>query len=147
MGKPSSFFSAAVIRSLNGTIFKGLMFIGKTTGGTGMKKSSRKRVLTTPYEDFLRKQLKSPKACIAYLNAALDQNDDEAFLLALRDVARAQGGLSRLAQMAKIHRVTLHRMMSKNGNPLLHNVTGILHVMGLKLTVTAGSPELSRSSP
>ena len=51
---------------------------------------------------------RNPKACVAYLNAALNQDDDEAFILALRDVARAQGGLSRLAQMAKIHRVTLH---------------------------------------
>ncbi|OGR87591.1 MAG: hypothetical protein A3A86_07945 [Elusimicrobia bacterium RIFCSPLOWO2_01_FULL_60_11] len=78
-----------------------------------MKRNDRRKALTTPYEDFLDKQLKSPRACVAYLNAALDQDDDEAFLLALRDVARAQGGLSRLSQMAKIH-----------------------HVMGLKLTVT-----------
>ena len=109
--------------------------IGRIIGGAKMKRSDRGKTLTTPYENFLDKQLKSPKACVAYLNAALDQDDDEAFLLALRDVARAHGGLSRLAQMAKIHRVTLHRMMSKHGNPLLHNVTGILHVMGLKLTV------------
>ena len=109
---------------------------GAIPGGVKVKRNDRRRVLTTPFEDFLDKQLKSPKACVSYLNAALDQDDDEAFLLALRDVARAQGGLSRLSQMAKIHRVTLHRMMSKHGNPLLHNVTGILHVMGLKLTVT-----------
>ncbi|OGR85078.1 MAG: hypothetical protein A2901_02250 [Elusimicrobia bacterium RIFCSPLOWO2_01_FULL_54_10] len=101
-----------------------------------MKRNDRRKALATPYEDFLDKQLKSPRACVSYLNAALDQDDDEAFLLALRDVARAQGGLSRLSQMAKIHRVTLHRMMSRHGNPLLHNVTSILHVMGLKLTVT-----------
>ena len=112
--------------------------IGRIIGGVEVKQSDRRKALTTPYEDFLDKQLKSPKACVAYLNAALEQDDDEAFLLALRDVARAQGGLSRLAQMAKIHRVTLHRMMSKHGNPLLRNVTGILHVLGLKLTV---SPE------
>jgi len=110
--------------------------IGRIIGGVEVKRNDRRKALTTSYEDFLDKQLKSPRASVAYLNAALDQNDNEAFLLALGDVARAQGGFSRLSQMTKIHRVTLHRMMSKHGNPLLYNVTGILHVMGLKLTVT-----------
>lgn len=49
------------------------------------------------YKEHLMNLLKDPEEAAAYLNAMLDDDDKEGFLLALRDVAEAQGGLSRLA--------------------------------------------------
>lgn len=99
---------------------------------------------SVPHRDFLLRDLKNPKACIGYLNAALEENDGDTFLIALHDVAEAQGGISRLAGLSKIHRVTLHRILSRQGNPKLENLVSILHALGLKLAVL---PEKSHRLP
>jgi DNA-binding phage protein len=45
------------------------------------------------YEEYLLSQLKDSEEAAAYLNAALQDDDPHVFLLALRDIAEAQGGL------------------------------------------------------
>jgi len=59
----------------------------------------------------------------------------EVFLLALRDVAEAQCGLSRLATKANINRENLYRMLSKEGNPRLSSLSAVLQGLGLTLHV------------
>lgn len=49
------------------------------------------------YKEHLLKQLQNPKEAAAYLNAALHDDDPHVFLLALRDIAEAKGGMSWLA--------------------------------------------------
>ena len=46
---------------------------------------------TTSYRRDLIEALKDPKEAAAYLNAALEEGDREVFLLALRNVADANG--------------------------------------------------------
>jgi DNA-binding phage protein len=46
------------------------------------------------YKQDLAKELKNPTEAAGYLNAALADGDPKVFLLALRDVAEAQGGTS-----------------------------------------------------
>ena len=98
-------------------------------------KRNRKDDASVSHHDFLIKDLKDHATTVGYLNASLESGDEDAFLLALHHVAEAQGGLSRVARLAKIHRVSLHRILSKQGNPRLHNLANVLHVMGLKLAV------------
>ena len=43
------------------------------------------------YEDYLDQNLKDPSEARHYLNAALADGDQQVFLLALNDVARAWG--------------------------------------------------------
>ncbi len=88
-----------------------------------------------PYKPFLMKWLKDPRACFEYLNAALEDGDEKTLLLVLRDLAEAQGGFSRLAKLSKIHRVTLHRILSQRGNPKLQNLVAIMQALGLKLAI------------
>ena len=104
-------------------------------------KSEKKQPPHIDYKETLLKRLKDPRACVRILNAVLDGGNEEAFLLALHDVAEAQGGISRLARLCKIHRVTLHRILSMSGNPKLENLTSILHALGLKLTVIPEKPQ------
>jgi len=56
---------------------------------------------TTKYEDELLADLKDPREAQSYLEAAFELYEEdgntEALLLALQDVARAQGGISKLA--------------------------------------------------
>ena len=87
------------------------------------------------YRDELIEDLKDPSEAAEYLNAALEDEDPEVFLLALRDVAEAHGGMTRLSEMTKLNRENLYKMLSKKGNPELHSLGTLLHALGLRLAV------------
>lgn len=87
------------------------------------------------YQDSLKDALRNPKEAEAYLNASLDENDPELFLLALRNVADAQGGMSKFAKKARLNRESLYRMLSEKGNPQLDSLTQLLDVMGFRLAI------------
>ncbi|WP_447965816.1 addiction module antidote protein [Nitrospira sp. Ecomares 2.1] len=72
-----------------------------------------------------------------YLNAALEEDDPELFLPALRNVAEAQGGVAQLAEKAKLNRESLYKILSQRGIPELKNLDAILHALGFRLAVTA----------
>lgn len=88
------------------------------------------------YKKLLRKRLKCPEEAAAYLNAALEDEDPGIFLLALRDIAEANGGMSHLAREAHLNRETLYRTLSKRGNPTLSNLRLLLGTVGLELAIT-----------
>ncbi len=90
--------------------------------------------LTEKYEDGLKESLLDPEEAAAYLDAALEENDQEIFLLALRDIAEARG-FTNLAQETLLNRENLYRMLSTNGNPRLSSLNSVLHSMGLRLKV------------
>jgi DNA-binding phage protein len=50
-------------------------------------------VKTRSYKEHLLKQLQKPEEAAIYLNAALHDDDPHVFLLALRDIAEAKGGM------------------------------------------------------
>lgn len=93
--------------------------------------------VTVRYVDGLRERLKDPANAAAYLDAALEESDQEVFLLALRDVAEARG-LSVVAQDAQLNRENLYRMLSRDGNPQLSSLNALLKSMGLRLAVEVG---------
>ena len=88
------------------------------------------------YEDVLDEDLKDPAEAVGYRNACLEDQDPEVFLLALRDVARAQGGLAKLAEATDLNREHLYRMLSENGNPELRSLEALLDALGFRLSVT-----------
>ena len=87
------------------------------------------------YHDFLIERLKDPKQAAGYLNAVLEEQDEEMFLIALKEVAEAQGGMSKLSRVAKLNRPNLYRIFSKHGNPEICTISNILNVFGLRLSV------------
>ncbi|MBI5893050.1 MAG: putative addiction module antidote protein [Deltaproteobacteria bacterium] len=89
------------------------------------------------YQEDLIESLKNPKEAAAYLNAAIEEGDRGLFLLALRNIAEAQGGISTIAEKAHLNRENLYRMLSKRGNPEIKSLLTLLRVMGLELTVKA----------
>ena len=56
-------------------------------------------------------------------------------MLALRQVAQAQGGIAEIARKAKLTREATYRMLSKSGNPELKSLTAVLSAAGLRLSV------------
>jgi probable addiction module antidote protein len=97
-----------------------------------------KRARNLPAEDqgeWLTQQLRDPELCVAYLNAALAEGDQAAFMLALRNVARARGGVAAMARETGMNSVALSRALSAAGNPELRSLTRILEASGLEFKV------------
>jgi len=88
-----------------------------------------------PYQPELVKALSDPREAAEYLNAALEDGDPEAFLLAIRNVAEAQGGIAQIAEKAKLNRESLYRMLSERGNPELRSLDALLHALGFRLAI------------
>ena len=91
---------------------------------------------TRSYQQHLDEVLKDDAEAVAYLNAALGEEDPEVFLLALRDIARTrEGGLAGLAETAHLNREHLYRMLSEDGNPELRSLEALLDALGFRLSV------------
>ena len=89
------------------------------------------------YQPDLIESLRDSEEAEEYVNAALEEDDPELFLLALRNVAEAQGGVAQLAEKAKLNRESLYRMLSDRGNPEFRSLDALLHALGFRLAVTA----------
>lgn len=84
------------------------------------------------YRSTLLEALRDPKEAVAYLNAVLEEDDDpEAFLGALRDVAEARQ-MAKVAEGAGVAREALYRMLSPAGNPTYKNLLGVIRALGLE---------------
>jgi probable addiction module antidote protein len=89
------------------------------------------------YKKSLVERLKNPKEAAAYLNASLEDEDLRVFLVALRDVTEAHGGISSLAKETDLNRESLYRTLSLQGNPTIINLFLMLDALGLELNVKA----------
>ena len=95
---------------------------------------------TGNYDEYHLEWLKDPANAAAFLNAVVEDNDKEAFLLALREVAQAQGGMTAIAEKTHVSRSSLYKTLSKRGNPEFGNISKLLHGMGLRLTIEPDPP-------
>lgn len=111
---------------------------GKIMGDAAMPKSRS-------YQSKLIEDLQDPAEAAEYLNAALEEGDKELFLLSLRNVAEAQGGISKLAESTKLNRENLYRMLSEKGNPEFYSLNTLLDSMGLHLAVGTKKSELKHT--
>ncbi len=81
------------------------------------------------------KRLEDPRYAAEYLAGVLAQKDSAAFLIALKDVVEAGGGVGNLAGRIGIKRPSLYKILSKNGNPTLETLQEILGPLGLRVSV------------
>lgn len=88
-----------------------------------------------PYEPWLIERLKAPAEAASYLEAILEEGDQAAIMLALRQIARAQGGVAEIARKAKLTREATYKMLSKSGNPELRSLSAVLKATGLRISV------------
>ncbi len=95
---------------------------------------------TTDYGGLLREQLREPALAAEYLAASIDPDHPELFLLALRNVADASGGLGAMSKATELNRQSLYRMLSDDGNPRLSSLVGILKALGLELAIRPQDP-------
>ena len=91
------------------------------------------------YQDWLIENLKDHDEAVAYLNAALqeslkgDEESQHLFLIAIRNVAEAHGGIGNLAKKAGMGRESLYKTLSEKGNPKWHTLVSLVIALGLNL--------------
>ncbi len=78
---------------------------------------------------------KDPLFAAEFLNAVLDDGDQEELMLALRRMSKSFGGVTKLASKSKLNPNTLYRTLSRRGNPELKSLKALLNAMGMQLTV------------
>ncbi len=88
------------------------------------------------YRNDLLKRLRDPKYAAEYLAQVLAEKDSAAFLIALKDVVEAGGGMGKLSGKVGLKRPSLYKILSKNGNPTLETLQEILEPLGLRVSVT-----------
>ena len=96
------------------------------------------------YRESLLESLKNPENAAHYLDACLEDKDTRVFLLALRDVADACGGITTLSRNAHLNRESLYRMLSKSGNPSFESLAAVLSACGLRLAIQSSGPPKKR---
>lgn len=93
----------------------------------------------TPYVSHEKEQIrefrKNLKLATEYLNSAIqvafEENDPELVLTALATVARAYG-MTHVAKDADLKRESLHRMLSKRGNPEWNSIFRVFKALHLR---------------
>ncbi len=76
-----------------------------------------------------------PEFAVEYLNAVLEEGEQQELLLALRRMADAFGGVPKLAQTTNLNATSLYRTLSPRGNPELKSLRVLHKAMGMRLAV------------
>ncbi|WP_320151060.1 addiction module antidote protein [uncultured Tolumonas sp.] len=82
-----------------------------------------------------------PDFATEYLKVAFEEMDEDggeaAFLMALRHIVEARGGMTQLAEKTGLSRESLYRSLSPKGNPTLRTMKQVIHATGLKFSAIA----------
>ncbi len=89
-----------------------------------------------PYDDLAaRMYAKDPQLAMDMLNACLADGETDEFLIALRHIARAFGGLHEVARMTGLHEKTLYKSLTSTGNPTLKTLMRVANAMNMQLAL------------
>lgn len=99
------------------------------------RRSRAGKPASVPYEAWLLERLKDAEEAAAYLEAAFKEGNQPGLMLALRNVAKANGGVAAIARKSKLTREATYRMLSQSGNPALGSLPNLLAATGLRLSV------------
>ena len=85
--------------------------------------------------ESLDRDLQDPEYVALYLNDALHEGSPEEFYLALRNVIKANQGMSQLAAETDLGRESLYKALSESGNPQFSKVSKIVGALGLQISI------------
>ncbi|NNK97406.1 MAG: putative addiction module antidote protein [Xanthomonadales bacterium] len=100
-----------------------------------MNKSDRLNLAPFDASDYLD----SEEVIAEYLTAALEDPDSGAFLMAVRDVAKARG-IANIAEKAGLGRESLYKTLRPGAQPRFDTVRRLLDALGVKLGVLPPLP-------
>ena len=104
-----------------------------------MSKNKKKINNFPKYEGLLHDSLKDKEDAKLYLQCAFDDYERDAdvgcLLLAIRDVVKAQDGMTELSQKTNLSRESLYKALSSTGNPQFSTVWAILNALGFHFVI------------
>lgn len=94
---------------------------------------------TRSHEDSVLEMLRDDEAfALEYLSVALEEIDEaggeDAFLVAIRRVAEARGGMLSLSQNTGLNRANLYRSIAVGGDPKLSTLLKVLQALGVGMS-------------
>ena len=88
-----------------------------------------------PIDSLILEKMKDLKVALPFLKFSLQEGGLPQLLEALQIVAKAQGGISKLAARTGLPRQTLYRVLTKKGNPEAKSLWAVVEGMGIELTI------------
>ena len=79
--------------------------------------------------------LQDPEYAALYLNDALHEGSPEEFYLALRNIIRANQGMTQVAAETELGRESLYKALSDSGNPQFTTIYKIVSSLGLQISI------------
>ena len=113
--------------------------IGKILRRKIMDKPNIKKILknTGNFREGLIEDLKDPDEALSFLEVILEgyqeDKDERILMMALGDIAKAQGGIGKLAKRLKISRPHLYEILAGKHSPRLDNTLDIISGLGFKV--------------
>lgn len=89
--------------------------------------------------------LQDPDFVVGYLQLALDDGLPT-FLVALKEVVEANGGVNKVAQNTNLARENLYKTLSESANPQFEIINKILGSLGFKLSINVGKNDSNINS-
>lgn len=83
----------------------------------------------------MHRQLQDLQLASAYLTECLLDKEPKVFLIGLKHVIEAHGGMAKAAKAAQVNRESLYKALSEHGNPSLAYIRSILNAVGVRLEV------------
>jgi len=89
---------------------------------------------SVPYDEVAARMYASdPQLAADMLNICLEEGEMEEFLIALRHITKAYGGLHEVAKITGLHEKTLYKSLNPTGNPTLKTLLGLANAMNMRL--------------
>lgn len=96
-------------------------------------------IRTRSHENSVLEMLRDDEAfAIEYLSVALEEIDEaggeDAFLIAVRRLVEARGGMSSVSQSTGLARANLYRSFAAGGDPKLSTILKVLQALGVGMS-------------
>jgi probable addiction module antidote protein len=97
------------------------------------------------FTELLDEYLQDDDFAAEFLSQALEEDNFSSFLMSLKDLIRARGSITSIAQKAHISRSTIYKLFSEKSNPELKTILSLLHTIGYDLRVTRRRKRLTHA--
>ncbi len=94
----------------------------------------KKQINLAPFD--VSDYLDNEETIAEYLSASLENSDPDAFLVAVRDVAKVRG-IAAVAKSAGLGRESLYKALKPGAHPRFDTVRKLLTALGVKLDVVS----------
>jgi len=96
-----------------------------------------KKRASVPYDEVAKRIYKDdPQLAANVLNSCLEDGAIDEFLIALKQITKAYGGISNIAKAGGLHEKTLYKSLAQDGNPTIKTLLAVTNAMNMRLTFT-----------